>query len=249
MTKEEMFDIWAPPSSRWSLWAKAVLFSQMEGVAAVPAPAGVDAAWVAGFRVGHAIVADLPAEQGVAFGLAAAAAGFRPVPLYNACPAPPSVAALVEVRPILAALAAGAETLRALHLPDDAPPVFLLDSQRNNPVAPPLPGAFDNRSISLPTDFPSAEFLRFHGIQGALLVQQESREPRADLAHTLLRWQEAGVAIHAVALNEPPPRPTLIAVRRPSHFRTLFYNALAKLGFVAHPLGGFGGKLPMPSSG
>ena len=107
---------------------------------------------------------------------------------------------------------------------------------------------FDNRSISLPTDFPSANLLLSRGIRRIILVQAHFTDPQADLSHTLRRWQEAGLTILAVAIDEPAaPRP--ITIRRPTAFRLLWYNLLAKLGLKPNPLGGFGGRLPMPSSG
>jgi hypothetical protein len=61
----------------------------------------------------------------------------------------------------------------------------------------------DNRSISLPTDFPSGQLLRARGIRRILLVQEAASLPQADLSHTLRRWQEAGLAILAKRLDEP----------------------------------------------
>lgn len=40
-----------------------------------------------------------------------------------------------------------------------------------------------------------------------------------------------------------------MTIQRPSRFRFLLYNALATFGLKRAPLGGFGGLLPMPSSG
>src|SRR5205823_3624131 len=98
------------------------------------------------------------------------------------------------------------------------------------------------------TDFPSANLLVAFGIRRIVLVQESNREPKVDLSHTLRRWQEAGLAIFSVGLDGPVlPRP--IVVDRPSAFRLVWYNILAKLGLRASPLGGFGGRLPLQSSG
>jgi hypothetical protein len=223
-----------------------------------------------------AMVVDLPGSQGVTMALSLAAIGYRPVPLYNACPAPAGTKALVDVRPIMIALASAASSLPSLGLPDEAPPAILLDANRNpaaaaaprdmvednstyvppfltdakgeTAVVAPSPRTFDNRSISLPTDFPSANFLRSRGIQRIVLVQPHHAEPSADLSHTLRRWQQAGLTILAVAIHEPgPPRP--ITIKHPRAYRLLWYNLLAKLGLRRNPLGGFGGFLPVPSSG
>jgi hypothetical protein len=174
------------------------------------------------------------------------------------------------------ALASAATSLQSFALRDEAPPAFLLDASRNpsavatppnrvddkpmilppsemdgkgdTAVVAPSAGMFDNRSISLPTDFPSANLLRSRGIRRIVLIQSRHSEPQADLSHSLLRWQQAGLTIVAAAIDEPdPPRP--ITIKRPRAYRLLWYNLLAKLGLRSNPLGGFGGFLPMPSTG
>ena len=138
--------------------------------------------------------------------------------------------------------------LQQLALPADRPPVFLLDAQRRfGSGAAVQPGKFDNRSISLPTDFPSGLFLRSLGIERVVLVQANA-DPQQDLAHTLLAWQEAGLSILARTPGaDGAPAP--IRVARPSNFRVMWYRFLATLGLRRSPLGGFGGFIPVPSAG
>ena len=203
--------------------------------------------WAVDSNSAVAIVADLPGAQGVSLALRLATVNYRPIPLYNACPGPADGTTVVDVRPIAAALTAAASTLGGLVLPADALPAFLLDADRNPAIAR-TPGQFDNRSISLPTDFPSAHLLLSRGIQRVLLVQTSRDDPQADLSQTLYRWQEAGLKILALEVDHPaPPRP--ITVQRPKAFRLLWYNLLAKIGLKANPLGGFGGRLPLASGG
>ena len=134
---------------------------------------------------------------------------------------------------------------------DDEPgslPPFLMAAKGDTAVVAPARGMFDNRSISLPTDFPSANLLLSRGIRRIVLIQSRHSEPQADLSHSLLRWQQAGLIILAAVIDEPgPPRP--ITIKRPRAYRSLWYNLLAKLGLRSNPLGGFGGFLPMPSTG
>jgi hypothetical protein len=251
MTKQLIFDVWAPPSAFWSRWAKPVLFSQMDSIATdenADLELPVDVSWAVDSDRATAVVVDLPGAQGVSMALTLAARGYRPVPLYNACPAPAGDQALVDVRPIMIALASAASLLQSFGLNDEAPPAFLLDAMRNPASVASSPGVFDNRSISLPTDFPSANLLLSRGIRRIVLIQPRQIEPQADLSHSLLRWKQAGLTILAAALDEPgPPRP--ITVKRPRAYRLLWYNLLAKLGLRSNPLGGFGGYLPMPSTG
>jgi hypothetical protein len=279
MSDRSIFDAWAPESSVWARWTKPVLFSQMTLIdhpAIVSLEPTVDSSWAVDPERTTVVVVDLAGAEGITLGLSLASRGYRPVPLYNACPVPPGTRGIVDVQPIMAALSAGATMLKSLELPNDAPPAFLLDARRNTKEpelspkllehesirmagflsnAEPLARetaatteVFDNRSISLPTDFPSASLLQSAGFQRVVLVQQSHAEPRADLSHTLRRWQDGGLSIFAVATDEPgSPRP--ITIKRPSAFRLFWYRLLAKLGLKARPLGGFGGLLAIGSSG
>ena len=94
--------------------------------------------------------------------------------------------------PIITALRKGAERLARLKVPLDAPPAFLLDANWRGEGRKIEPCAFDNRSISFTTDFPSANFFESKGIEHAILVQKNRVEPPSDLVHSPRRWQDAG---------------------------------------------------------
>lgn len=259
MDASQLFETWAPPGSVWSLWAKPALFANIAANIVItgspaagqePPPPPSSPREETRLRVledsATAFVLDLPGAQSVELGLALARAGYQPVPLFNTAHHP---SALVNVRPVLDQLNAGAEELRRLGTRPGAPPAFLLDAGRST-LSPPSPGMFDNRWIVFPQDFPSATFLLSQGIRRVVLLQKASPsgQPRGDLAHVLRRWQEAGVEIY---LQDPavdePPRP--LTVQRPSSFRSLAYRALALFGLKRNSAGGFGSIIPMASSG
>jgi hypothetical protein len=217
-----------------------------------------DMAWAAVADGSKAIVVDLPGRASVAAGMMLAAMGYRPVALFNAIPdadewpirsdASEITPALVDVRPIVIALTQSTRALAMLLLAPDAPPAFLLDANRRGGASIRRPGCFDNRSVSLPTDFPSANLFLSRGIRGVIVVQPTGRQPQVDLAHTLRRWQEAGVQIFINPLDETGG-PFPITFNRPSGFKLLWYNFLATIGLKRSPFGGFGGRLPSPSAG
>lgn len=254
MTKYELFDIWAPAGAIWSRWVKPVLFAHV--IAPRPAlligPAAPDVSWAPRADGRTAIVVDLPGEAGVQMGMALARVGYRPVPLYNAAPGPgPELSfglpqAMVEVRPILWALREFGPELAALKLPACAPPAFLLDANRRTGHGPALPGRFDNRSVSFPTDFPGANLLLHRGVRDVVLVQQQGSQPEADLAHTLRRWQDAGISIRIKRTEIPGPL-TPCHVVAPRWYRWIGYRLGVLLQLRRSPLGGFGGILPEPS--
>jgi len=222
--------------------------------AAVPVLTDIEASWMPAAGDNAAFVLDLPGSDGVWTGVALASRGYRPVALYNAVPGPTTggwigaFASLVDVEPIVAALWHGTTYLQRVTLAAGAPPVFLLDANRRGEGGLVAPGRFDNRSISFTTDFPSATFLAAHGIRRAVLIQSTGDHPQPDLAHTLRRWQDGGIAIELKRLNASEP-PVPIEVRKPFGFGFLWHRALRMLGLRRHRLGGFGGFVPEPSAG
>ena len=260
MIKEEIFAIWSPDDSIWSTWVKPVLFAHMI-TGFPPSQNGqtpLEVGWAPTVQEKVVLLLDLPKAEGVWLGLALAACGYRPVPLYNALPLPFDVpmfdpisqrpVAAVDVLPIVRALEQGAEQLARLNIPDDAPPAFLLDANRQGNNVRMLPDEFDNRSICFTTDFPSANFLLQHGIQRGLLVQRERIEPQADLAHVLRRWQDGGLPLQRMRIDQPAVRESFV-VTRPSWYGAMFQRALAALGLKRAPGGGFGTWIPESSAG
>lgn len=256
----EIFSLWAPEDSPWSVWVKPVLFAHLgSAVSRLPlAETAGDVSWAPPASARVAIVLDLPGAQGALIGIALASRGYRPVPLYNALPVPfgqrmldpatgKSVVA-VDVFPILSALRKGAEELAQIQLPSDAPPVFLLDANRRGEGRQMKPGEFDNRSISFTTDFPSANFLAAHRIERVLLVQKDRDEPQPDLAHSLRRWQDGGLSLERKRLDLPGAA-IRFKVARPWWYGAMFQRVLAAVGLGRSPKGGFGAWLTESSSG
>jgi hypothetical protein len=249
MNALELFEVWAPSGAPWSPWAKPVLFAAQS-----PVPAGASQNWQAARGRARALwtpvamsetalVLDLPGPVALALALDCATQAWRPVPLFNSCPGPQ---ALVDNESIRAGLAEGAYMLREASLPAAAPPAFVLDCHRTDGA--PAPQRFDNRWVVFPQDFPSAARLAAAGLRRALLLPHGRSEPRTDLAHVLLRWQQAGLEILAHDLASSSPTAPL-SVPKPSRFRAFGYRALVALGLRKNSAGGFGGLIPSPSAG
>jgi hypothetical protein len=255
MTKHEIFEVWAPPGGIWSDWVKPVLFARMQSeVEYVADPPRLPSDPQIRYEQESALVIDLPGALGVEVGIIAAKNGYRPVPLYNALPAPNenplglTGATVPGITGVMYSLAAATPVLSSLSLPSAAPAAFLLDANRRGGMGKPRPGMFDNRSVSFTTDFPSATYLSVQGISKVYLVQETGAAPQPDLAHTLLKWQENGIQIFAKTLMNPEVLEPL-RIARPSHFGRIWYRVLLALGLQSDRLGGFGGIVPDPSSG
>ena len=243
MNREEALSIWAPVESPWSRWTKAVLFGFMpEEIPDVPASAS-DSRRVPS-DPGTALLVELAGARGVESGAALARSGYRPVPLYNACPFPinvfsvPNFSSVVEVVPIMRALERETSTLQGLALPPSAPPAFLLDANRRRPASRPEVGWYDNRSVVRPSDVPTATFLKERGIRQVTVVQAEP-SLQSDLRTVLLAWQEGGLTISRQVLAEPW-NPQVFTVIKPSLLRAWWDERWLRLGYPLNDRGSFG---------
>jgi hypothetical protein len=176
-------------------------------------------------------------------GVAFARRGYRPVPLFNTSHGP---SAVLELAPLFLALGRGALQLKSIPLAPQAPAAFLLDADRMQPPVPPSPGKFDNRWVVFPQDFPSATFLRAHGVTEVLLIQNGTNV-REDLAHVLLRWQQGGLRLMSASPSDSAPRE--LVVSKPSWFRQAWYRMLTMLRMRRNNAGGFGAVIPVRTSG
>jgi hypothetical protein len=252
LTPQDAFARWAPAESAWSDWVKPALFATCppEDITAptqpVPLPDAAALAHVPDTHKRTAIVIDLPGDDGLQAALALAQRGYRPVPLYNTTHGPK---AAVDVAPIARALVAEATRLDEMRIKPDAPPAFVVDANRMPPGPPPSEGKFDNRWMVFPQDFPSATYLRARGIERALLVQDSgSTRVRDDLAHVLLRWQEAGIALQ-VASPDTGHEPQPLVVTKPPLYRRAWYRVLSVLKLRRNNVGGFGAIVPIAAAG
>jgi hypothetical protein len=253
MRREDVFEAWSPRESRWSAWAKPVLLAtlpeeRIDDLGEVQA-LDIDArsltsiGTVSGsertslLQLG-AVVVDLPGAKSVRAGLGLARVGFRPVPLFNALPGDSE--SLVDVLPIQLALAAGAAVLRAQVIQADAPPAFLLDSLRRAARHAITAGRFDNRSLVLSTDLPSAALLLDAGIRHMTLLREGSLRPEGDLASILAAYRGHGIAIQVKDLGAEGAPAACPLPRWPGLSR-LWFQTLGRLGLRRQSSGEFGG--------
>lgn len=243
LNAEACFAVWAPDGAIWSPWAKPALFATGNVFASgelPPDPSGaIDHPVLPEVFTATAVVIDLPGAESVRVGMAMAARGFRPVPLYNGTSGPMPV---VDNAALAAAIGQQTTTLGALPLRPDAKPAFLLDSTRLTATTPIGPGRYDNRWVTLPQDFPSAALLQHHGLTQVTLIVAGGT-PMPDLSHVARRWQEAGLRIRLIdpatwSVTDPYDVPV------PSLFRRAWYTASAMMGLRRANVGGFGSQIP-----
>jgi hypothetical protein len=247
MPSQQHFEAWAPPTSVWSPWAKPVLFAYQVAdlVDTTPPIVAYDTSWLAR-QSNVALIVNLPGADSVWYATKLLERGWRPVPLFNGCPGPN---AAIATSAIVAAIEATTPQVAAAQLPYEAPPAFLIDSDRQRPRQSVGPGVFDNRWLVFAQDLPSGSFMKRHGIERTVVVQLRFDTIDDDLAHVLLRWKQEGIAVEVVRMDSAIVTPQPATLRQPSGFRQFWYRMLAMMRLRPNSTGGFGSVVPTPSSG
>lgn len=240
MNREEAYKIWAPMESVWSPWVKPVLFAQGQSVSPAPLSSKPYVDWAPPAN-NTAIILNLPEQDSVIVGVYLAEKGYRPIPLFNGIGAKNNARTLVDVKQIIYSLMWGAHELNQVELAPNAPPVFLLDSNRLN-ASLKEPGAFDNRWCVFPQDMPSAEFLKENGIQNILLYSVGTEN---DLDHILYRYYKNGLSIYNLDHNQKMQPAN---IHQPHNFKNFFYRAGVLIGLRKNAAGGFGAYIPEQTS-
>ena len=240
--------IWAPDEAEWTAWAKPVLFAS------------------AHFRGGEElsipdvslkndrktmVIVDLPGKQSVEEALAFASKGWRPVPLFNGVYGDGQM--IVDVTGLCRALGSGADVLKTLSIPLDAPPVFLLDSNRM--IGSRSPGTFDNRWCVFPQDMPSHSFISSKGIDKVVVRLSASKtlfrssptpSVRTDLEKVLLNYQKNGIDLFT--LSDDAQEPEKYTARKLPIAGGLSNRFAVTLGLRRNATGGFGASVPEPEA-
>lgn len=239
---EETYRIWAPEDSVWSAWTKPVLFMREPRRSAdkTIVPPEADVTWATYIGGRTALIVDLPGNESVMTGLALAQIGYRPVALYNGVYGPNVSSMVVDVSGIVSNLFHSAGLLASCSLSPDAPPAFLLDSNRLLGKAR-QKGKFDNRWCVFPQDMPSASFLLERGINTVCVRTDKTQN---DLAHILKRYQEKGIQIRRISSNGSAEE---LSILRPSWFRSVLYRMQTMAGLTKNAAGGFGSMVPEPT--
>lgn len=244
MYPEEAYEIWAPFDAIWSKWAKPGIFV----CKTYNAPRHVILSSLPDLYSWHsglgdtAVIVNLSGFESIMYGLALAELGYRPVPIFNSIDGP---SAIFDACSIKHALLEGAEKLKMTNISLNAPPAFLLDSNRMN--GRPKEGDFDNRWVVFPQDFPSSIFLLSHGIKRVILVQIPGAIDR-DLGQVLAFWKRSRIEILMMKVEgefSPHAAENLKPISRFNFARAAFGAFLiVSLGLRRSNAGGFGSIVP-----
>ena len=189
----ELFKAWAP-SAKWTQWVLPVPFAAIDGDEACCTFARFETppiSYVDSLDRSAAIFVDLPSYDSVEEGLSLARLGWRPIPLHNFTDTQHGAMALVDCRDLKCALTWGAGELAKLSLPGNAPPAFLLDSNRTNRFCKNA-SVFDNSWDLFEQDIPSAEYFLGNGISKIII---RGRKVQKDLSAIFYKFRKKGLEI------------------------------------------------------
>jgi len=211
MKGRDIFKIWAPLSSRWSSWVRPVPFIAID----VPYENHEfcdftipNINYLNGLLNDTAIIVDLPGYHSVKEGIALARMGFRPIPLYNGTNEQEGSLAVTNNHLTTPALIWGALELEKIKLSNDAPPAFLLDSNRMHRLKVNA-SIFDNSWDIYHQDLPSAEYFYNNGINKIIIV---GNELNSDLRRILYKFPKKIKILFTNGYDEPKE----ITVKKPS---------------------------------
>lgn len=212
MTGKDIFKMWSPVGVKWVDWIRPVPFIDISDfhknnkVVDFTIP---NIQYISKRQDDTAIILDLPSHDSIEEGLALAKLGYRPIPIYNGTQVQPGAMALVDNH-LEHALVWGAYTLQKMKLKNDAPPAFLLDSNRTHQFKMKAT-AFDNSWDIYEQDLPSAEYLLRNGIN-KIIVRGDILE--RDVIKVLFNFQKKGLTIFLSNGYEELKEVTIKAPRR-----------------------------------
>lgn len=201
MTGREVYEIWAKEGARWVDWVRPVPFVAIDEHIEVKEFYDLNIPkifYLKEIPKNTAFIVDEEGYESIKEGLALATIGFRPIPLYNGTNEPKGSIGAVNNRLVEVALIWGALVLKELNLKDDAPPAFLLDTNRMHRYKMDE-SVFDNSYDIYHQDLPSEEYLLKNGVENIIIVSKKIEE---DVNRILYKFKKIKI-FHTNGYEEP----------------------------------------------
>lgn len=207
MTGKEIYRIWAPNGAKWTDWVRPVSFVVIND--------NFKLYNIPDFKISNinyikentntAIIVDLPGVESIKEGISLCNFGFRPIPIYNGTIEQEGSRATTDNRSIAGGLIYGASKIEKINIENDAPPAFLLDTNRTNRYKMSV-SIFDNSWDIYNQDLPTAEYFLKNGINKIIV---RSNKLQKDLKKILYKFQNRGITIYFTNGYEEPKKITI----------------------------------------
>lgn len=205
MTGQDIFKIWAKEGAKWVDWVRPVPFVSINNYSKTYIIEDFEIPnifYINEVSTDTAIIIDLPGNNSIKEGLATAKLGFRPIPIYNGTDSQQGAMSTSDNHSIKVGLIIGALKLTKIQISNNAPPAFLLDTNRMNRFKMDF-SVFDNSWDIYAQDFPSAEYFLKNGIN-KIIVRGEFIQK--DLRKVLYKFQKKGISIFFTNGYESPKK-------------------------------------------
>lgn len=195
MNNKEIYKIWAPNDVKWTDWVRPVPFIKPKYENYIYEYCNYNLPkinYLEQVANDTALFIDLPDCESVNEGVSLAKMGYRPIPLYNGSKEQANIMSTVDNHSIENALEWGAYLLKDIPLKKDAPPAFLLDSNRMHRYKM-NPSVFDNSWDLYPQDIPSFKYFKDNGINKIII---RGLKLNNDLKKILYKYQQQNIKIY-----------------------------------------------------
>jgi len=205
MTDKEIYRIWAPLGKKWTEWVRPVPFVEIHEYSKqyIVTPFEMPATDFSNeIYADAALIVDLPGAESVEWGIALAKQGYRPIPLFNGTIEQTGARTTVDNQSVGVALIQGAQELLKTDIPEDALPVFLLDSNRLHRHRIDV-SVFDNSWDIYAHDMPSPQFFGNNGIHKIVVISDFIGN---DLKKILYGYQKKKMEIYRMKVYDEPKK-------------------------------------------
>ncbi len=173
MTNKEIYKIWAPVGKRWVDWVRPVPFVYINESTPPPQLTLMGLPGLSALNLDDrktAVIVDLQGDDGIEAGiLLAQQYGYRPIPIYNGVQEQNGSRATSDNHSVMNGLVWGSSILSQISLADDAPPAFLLDTNRLQSFR--IDGSiFDNSWDTYHQDLPTEDYFLKNGIERIVVI-------------------------------------------------------------------------------
>lgn len=211
MTGKEIYKIWAPVGARWIDWVRPVPFIAINDNLKLNEFVNFtipSIKYINEVDKNTAIFVDMPGYESVKEGIALAKLGYRPIPLYNGTNEQEGSISTTSNNAIENFLIVGSKELEKIKLENDAPPAFLLDSNRMIRFKMNV-SVFDNSWDIYDQDIPSADYLLKNEISKIIIVGSKIKK---DLKIILYKFQKKGIQI---LYTDGFETPKIVKIKKP----------------------------------
>lgn len=194
MKGRDIFKIWAPTGAKWVDWVRPVPFVGIDDnfkTYQLNDFIITDITYINKLIPNTAVIIDLPGNASIKEGIAVSKKGYRPIPIFNGTDEQKGSKATVDNKIVKLGLIKGAIELERINIRNDAPPAFLLNTDRMNRFKMDV-SIFDNSWDIYAQDLPSAEYFLRNGIDKIII---RSEIIQKDLNKILYKFQKKGIKI------------------------------------------------------